>query len=220
MRTLEAALRDAETTAPTCGSPLFLSDPEAPRPPAAPTRARALVTRLTAKSGPQGAAPASPFAAGSTRARSFPFWSLRPKIRTRTCARWRSWGVGLLAEAEHAEARVAAELALGSIAVPAVRYQRWWRLARLQGEGLARVPARRFAGSGIRQCWHVAFESRKGFPASRARATPLPLFATRARALRTTTPAVQVGCAILLALLGADRGRERLVEVVNAPPAR
>jgi HEAT repeat protein len=124
-------------------------------------------------------------------------------------------GIGELAEAAHAGSLAAATRGLVD-PVPAVRYQAIVALARLQGEGAleALLVGTRDADPEVR---HVAFRvAEEVFGGSAPEQVPLPLLQRARGALRDDNRGVELAAAILLAVLGEEAGRERLVEVLNA----
>jgi HEAT repeat protein len=124
-------------------------------------------------------------------------------------------GVGELAEPDHAEACAAATRGLVD-ALPAVRYQALVALARLRGSASleALLVGTRDADPEVR---HVAFRvAEEVFGGAPCEQAPLPLLQRARGALRDDNYGVQVAAAILLAVLGDEAGRSRLIEVINA----
>lgn len=123
--------------------------------------------------------------------------------------------VGELAAAEHGAACAAALRGLVD-PLPAVRYQAVVALARLRSEEALEslLVGTRDADPEVRHCaFRVAEEV---FGGKQTGQVPLVLTQRARGALRDDNGAVQLSAAILLAVLGEELGRERLVQVVNA----
>jgi HEAT repeat protein len=213
-RTLEAALRDAEHDRPDVRL-AALSDLKRHARGGADDALRALVTRLTGDPEPQVRARAALSLADIDARAELSVLVAATQDQDAHVRQMALLGVGELAEGEHAEARAAATRGLVD-RVPAVRYQAVVALARLQGEGSLEslLVGSRDPDPEVR---HVAFRvAEEVFGGRVLEQTPLPLLQRARGALRDDNAGVQVAAAILLAVLGDDSGRERLVEVVNA----
>jgi HEAT repeat protein len=123
-------------------------------------------------------------------------------------------GIGELAEPEHEGACAAALRGLVD-ALPAVRYQAVVALARLRGDAALEslLVGTRDPDPEVR---HVALRVAEEVFGGRApEQVPLALLQRARGALRDDNYGVQIAAAILLAVLGDESGRSRLVEAVN-----
>lgn len=213
-RTLEAALRDAEHSRPDVRL-ATLTDLKRHARDGSDAAVRALLKQLSADPEPQVRAGAA-LALADIDAKSeltalvAATADLDPGVRQMALL-----GVGELAEPEHTEARAAATRGLVD-RLPAVRYQAVVALARLQGEASleALLVGTRDADPEVRHVsFRVAEEVFGGLPPEQV---PLPLVQRARGALRDDNRGVQVAASILLAVLGEESGRQRLVEIINA----
>lgn len=123
--------------------------------------------------------------------------------------------VGELSPPDNADAQAAAQRGLVD-AASAVRFQAVVALGRLRGEASleALLVGTRDADPEVR---HVAFRvAEEVFSGRSAEQAPLPLVQRARGALRDDNRAVELAAVILLAVLGDESGRARLIESVNA----
>jgi HEAT repeat protein len=213
-RTLEAALRDAEHTRPDVRLGALADLKRHARAGAAQALDR-LVGRLQGDPEPQVRA-----AAALALADIDALAALDVLVRATTDAdgavrQMALLGVGELAAPEHADACGAATRGLVD-PLPAVRYQAVVALARLRGVAALEslLVGTRDADPEVR---HVAFRVAEEVFGGRSAAEVPVVLTQRARgALRDDNTAVQVAAAILLAVLGEEAGRERLIETINS----
>jgi HEAT repeat protein len=213
-RTLQAALRDAEHARPDVRL-ATLSDLKRHAREGEERALRALTRQLSSDPEPQVRAGAALALADIDAHGELPALVAATADEDAGVRQMALLGVGELADPEHAEARAAATRGLVD-RLPAVRYQAVVALARLQGESSleALLVGTRDADPEVR---HVAFRvAEEVFGGRPAEQVPLPLVQRARGALRDDNGGVQVAAAILLAVLGEDAGRERLVDVVNS----
>jgi HEAT repeat protein len=213
-RTLQAALRDAEHARPDVRL-ATLSDLKRHAREGEERALRALTRQLSSDPEPQVRAGAALALADIDAHGELPALVAATADEDAGVRQMALLGVGELADPEHAEARAAATRGLVD-RLPAVRYQAVVALARLQGESSleALLMGTRDADPEVR---HVAFRvAEEVFGGRPAEQVPLPLVQRARGALRDDNGGVQVAAAILLAVLGEDAGRERLVDVVNS----
>lgn len=213
-RTLEAALRDAEHTRVDVRLAALSDLKRHARKGEASARAT-LLRRLAADPEPQVRAGAALALADIDAREALEGLVAATSDSDAAVRQMALLGVGELADPEHQAACTAALRGLVD-RLAAVRYQAVVALARLRGEGALEslLVGTRDADPEVR---HVAFRvAEEIFGGKPAEQVPLVL-AQRARgALRDDSRAVQLSAAILLAVLGEEPGRERLVEVINA----
>ncbi len=213
-RTLEAALRDAEHARPDVRLQT-LGDLKRHAREGDESAQRALLTRLTSDPEPQVRANAALALADIDAHETLePLVSAAgdadPNVRQMALL-----AVGELAERDHEPSCSAATRGLVD-PVPAVRYQAIVALARLRAEaGLeALLVGTRDADPEVR---HVAFRvAEEVFGGAAPERIPLVLTQRARGALRDDNRAVQLSAGILLAVLGEQAGRERLVEAINS----
>lgn len=213
-RTLEAALRDVADARPQIRLATLSDLKRHAR--EAKTEARlALVLRLEGDPEPQVRAAAALALADIDAEDQLPALvkaSADADARVRQMA---LLAVGELAPPGDAAAQAAAQRGLVDTA-SAVRFQAVVALGRLRGEASleALLVGTRDADPEVR---HVAFRvAEEVFAGRSTEQAPLPLVQRARGALRDDNPAVQLAAVILLAVLGDESGRARLVEAVNA----
>ncbi|MDF3067217.1 MAG: hypothetical protein K0R38_2818 [Polyangiaceae bacterium] len=213
-RTLDAALRDAEHARPDVRLST-LSDLKRHAREGSDAALRALSQRLSGDPEPSVRAGAALALADIDAHAELPALVAATSDHDAAVRQMALLGVGELADAEHAEARLAATRGLVD-RLPAVRYQAVVALARLQQEGSleALLVGTRDADPEVR---HVSFRvAEEVFGGREAEGVPAPLVQRARGALRDDNRGVQLAAAILLAVLGEAAGREHLVDAVNA----
>jgi HEAT repeat protein len=213
-RTLEAALRDAQHERPDVRL-ASLADLKRHARGGASDALDALVIRLKSDPEPQVRAGAALAIADVDARVQLPALVEAASDQESGVRQMALLAVGELAAPAHKDACAVATRGLVD-PVAAVRYQAVVALARLlESDALeSLLVGTRDADAEVR---HVSFRvAQEVFGGKPSEQVPLPLLQRARGALRDDNQAVRLSATILLAVLGDDAGRERLIETVNA----